>query len=670
MNSFSTFGGMMFGKGGKTNVNSFSYINGFAKILTVDFSGSSVTDLSNASASSYAKTACGINIDNNNTTFARIKYGTNYLNTSDFNTGSGSFTFHLKHAARYNTLPPFNFQYPNVLTTSSSSPSIGSIFTISFYSLLDKGTIVPYKISGCTSTHLSGASLSGTFTAPYQSIIYTVANNYGNSVSFNVSGGAVLNILLTAPFDTTSCVTWLDATASVGILGDGTAITTANISDQSPNKRNINRVTTTVTFNGNGLKSGYPGYITTNGGIHFNLPAYTFLRASDDIGALTYFAVYSLNMAGNNGMILSRSVGNWPYFMDGYGTYRIFYKALTPFTTQTHTGTFNFNTGIIPTLYSSKITNSASNLIVDERYRNASGIGRNTLGLEHASQDVATTIGIGVRDDNYGSTGVFSEVIVFNTALSLDEHYKIEGYLAWKWGLVANLQIGHPYKNRSILSTPPYPIIWYKFDETFGATVTNYGDSGATCQGAITNTSYLSYSLTNKKYGTSSLYSNSTASAGNSYLVVPIQYISSEYYPVGITISFWVMFQSLPTADTIIMGNTPDTALVSGFVCFLRSNSTGFQCYNDTLPITSPVSINLWYHYVQTYNPTTTIKKTYVNGSLLGTQTLTITPPPTNNVYLINQGNTSYSSLNGWLDDFRVYPGELSLAQIAAIYST
>ena len=62
MNSFSTFGGMMFGKGGKTNVNSFGYINGFAKSLTIDFSGSSVIDLSNTS--SYAKTACGMNTDN------------------------------------------------------------------------------------------------------------------------------------------------------------------------------------------------------------------------------------------------------------------------------------------------------------------------------------------------------------------------------------------------------------------------------------------------------------------------------------------------------------------------------------------------------------------------------------------------------------------------------
>ena len=129
---------MIFGKGGKTNVNSFSYINGFSKSLTIDFSGSFVTDLSNTS--SYAKTACGLNTDNNNTTFARIKYGTNYLNTSDFNTGSGSFTFHVKHAARYNTLPPFSFQYPNAIQFSQTTVSGGSSFTATFFSSLNPGT--------------------------------------------------------------------------------------------------------------------------------------------------------------------------------------------------------------------------------------------------------------------------------------------------------------------------------------------------------------------------------------------------------------------------------------------------------------------------------------------------------------------------------------------------
>ena len=43
-------------------------------------------------------------------------------------------------------------------------------------------------------------------------------------------------------------------------------------------------------------------------------------------------------------------------------------------------------------------------------------------------------------------TGVIAEVILFNRALTISERQKIEGYLAWKWGLQGNLPSTHPFK--------------------------------------------------------------------------------------------------------------------------------------------------------------------------------------------------------------------------------
>jgi hypothetical protein len=40
-----------------------------------------------------------------------------------------------------------------------------------------------------------------------------------------------------------------------------------------------------------------------------------------------------------------------------------------------------------------------------------------------------------------------SEVLMFNSTLSTTDRQKLEGYLAWKWGTVASLPAGHPYKN-------------------------------------------------------------------------------------------------------------------------------------------------------------------------------------------------------------------------------
>jgi hypothetical protein len=42
--------------------------------------------------------------------------------------------------------------------------------------------------------------------------------------------------------------------------------------------------------------------------------------------------------------------------------------------------------------------------------------------------------------------GYSSEVIITNTVLTTIDRQIIEGYLAWKWGLVANLPANHPYK--------------------------------------------------------------------------------------------------------------------------------------------------------------------------------------------------------------------------------
>ena len=51
------------------------------------------------------------------------------------------------------------------------------------------------------------------------------------------------------------------------------------------------------------------------------------------------------------------------------------------------------------------------------------------------------------NDTSPGSSyrGDISEIIVLESVNTTDRQ-KVEGYLAWKWGLVANLPVGHPYK--------------------------------------------------------------------------------------------------------------------------------------------------------------------------------------------------------------------------------
>lgn len=51
-----------------------------------------------------------------------------------------------------------------------------------------------------------------------------------------------------------------------------------------------------------------------------------------------------------------------------------------------------------------------------------------------------------VSNTNFASMTA-AEIVLVPTTLSTDNRQKLEGYLAWKWGLQANLPVDHPYKN-------------------------------------------------------------------------------------------------------------------------------------------------------------------------------------------------------------------------------
>jgi len=155
---------------GETTANSFNYINGYSKSINYDFSGAVFSDLSNTYP--YAVTACGLNhLNNNNSTFARLRYNNTYLRSTDF--ASSPFTIYLKHAARFSNSSPFNSEYPTAATVSNEVVFSGSDFSVNFYSLLDHGTAIPYNFFGCTADDLNGTSITGNVTAPYGTVTKT-----------------------------------------------------------------------------------------------------------------------------------------------------------------------------------------------------------------------------------------------------------------------------------------------------------------------------------------------------------------------------------------------------------------------------------------------------------------------------------------------------------------
>ncbi len=70
--------------------------------------------------------------------------------------------------------------------------------------------------------------------------------------------------------------------------------------------------------------------------------------------------------------------------------------------------------------------------------------------LNSSDQTRAWSLGNNPSVLNNAWDGVYCEFVCLNATLNLDDRQKLEGYLAWEWGIQASLPSGHPY-----LSAPP-----------------------------------------------------------------------------------------------------------------------------------------------------------------------------------------------------------------------
>jgi hypothetical protein len=108
------------------------------------------------------------------------------------------------------------------------------------------------------------------------------------------------------------------------------------------------------------------------------------------------------------------------------------------------------------------------------------------------------TTGIGVANNyNAGSafSGQINEILIVSSTLTTSDRQKVEGYLAWKWGMQTNLPSDHPYK-----LGPP---------SARGGVVT-YTDSNGLNP---TNTPYANGYVVHTFYGGSDTFSNTTATS-------------------------------------------------------------------------------------------------------------------------------------------------------------
>ena len=107
--------------------------------------------------------------------------------------------------------------------------------------------------------------------------------------------------------------------------------------------------------------------------------------------------------------------------------------------------------------------------------------------------------------DYYGGSpfyGYINEILVFNRALQNDERQQVEGYLAWKWGVVQNLPTTHPYYYAKLPQSAfqptnlPLCALWLDAADTnsitfSGSNVTQWNDKSGNRSNLVSNASFL-----------------------------------------------------------------------------------------------------------------------------------------------------------------------------------
>ena len=263
------------------------------------------------------------------------------------------------------------------------------------------------------------------------------------------------------PSDIGGLALWLDAADGATVITSGSSVTRWN--DKSGNGFNMS----------NNASYQSPTYNTTG----FNgKPTISFFRNSSN--SFTILENTGFSFTSNSVTLFFISQRN---IAGTTTTYQRFFSVASNINgTDNNSGVFNINsfggislerstyltsafTTTNPFLGEVIINGTASavgnfNTVTNYIYANGSQIGGSTtptagsnFNIVHVRLGAATNTSSG-NDIGFESLqGNMSEVLLFNRVLTTSEFRQIEAYLAWKWGLQANLPSTHPYYNNAFI---------------------------------------------------------------------------------------------------------------------------------------------------------------------------------------------------------------------------
>lgn len=263
-----------------------------------------------------------------------------------------------------------------------------------------------------------------------------VAVTYSNGLPFAANGAlaAVSGAPWTPAALGSALALWLDADDASTITLNGSTVSQWN--DKSGNGRNASQATAanqpTRTLAGLGGRT-----VLTFDGVDDRLVTASTTLGITNSASLIVLAQLSSRTPPEQGIVGSDEETNrFGFFISGSNAMR-----WNPMST---------NQIEAPSVTGTQILVGTAQSGATELFRNGTSI---VAGAGSAGSMVSTPFSIG--NMRPGTTlphfsGPIAEVLVLSSSLSTTNRQLLEGYLAWKWGLEANLPSDHPFKN-----TPP-----------------------------------------------------------------------------------------------------------------------------------------------------------------------------------------------------------------------
>jgi hypothetical protein len=238
---------------------------------------------------------------------------------------------------------------------------------------------------------------------------------------------------LVSPLSVPGCQLWFDAADTSSLSLSGSSVTQWR--DKSGNSRNATSVTGTPVLSNNTRLAKQ--------GIYFNGSSYITGSYSYSSNTLSWFVVGTMESDGDPyGRLLSFGV---PAQYDFDNTLRLNALAREISTTQLITyrngyiGSNMFISYSVPFMYSSVLDGASNSPFLNgtagSGAASSGNFGFTTFGL-------SSSFGLNIQRNK----GFLFEVVVYATPLAASNRQRIEGYLAWKWGMTANLPANHPFK--------------------------------------------------------------------------------------------------------------------------------------------------------------------------------------------------------------------------------